>query len=251
MFTESGNVYYKGNSKQQMCLLMRWRHPRNVNLLRHAGGSSSNHPVMLQTSQMAPAAVLLWTSRTPFRILLVCNTQLNCHLRLDKSFSSHSAETSVELPCLLYFEHQIEITCSEWVLLHPSMDLLPAQLWVMPLPQSGICYSLKPFQLLQNGEEDHLNYHRFAIQLLCITLCQTWLHCQTDKDDYFEFIIIVIQASSPLPPCPLPQSPHNPSHCWMILTDWADFKKNMRKTQTRKQKSPLKWKCKYFNWKNY
>lgn len=175
MFTESGNVYCKGNSKQQMCLFMRWRHSRNVSLLCHAGGSSLNHPVMLQTSQMAAAAVLYEHRRLPFTF---CSCAMpNWTATCDLINHSAAIQQRHRWSCpACYFEHQIEITCSEWVLLHPSMDLLPAQLWVMPLPHSGICYSSKLFQLLQNREEAHLNDHRFAIQLLCITLCQTWLH---------------------------------------------------------------------------
>lgn len=110
---------------------------------------------------------LLRTSRTHFGILLRCNGQLNFHLQLDKSFSSHSAQTLVKLACLLLW-------APEWNYLqwassaekHPCIDLLPGQLWAMPLFQSEIWRSLElsqeftgnfvkcvVFELLANGDQ--------------------------------------------------------------------------------------------------
>ena len=136
--------------KYQTCLPVRTR-PSWQPMLSHAlGRSHLQHPI-------GPCQIIRWTSKNPtllpqesslnpenplFCILLMCDSPLNSHLQLDKSLSNHSAQTLVELPCLLLWAPGWNYL--QWVRStenHPSIDLLSGRLWERPLFQSerGCC----------------------------------------------------------------------------------------------------------------
>ena len=136
MFCKSGGQEKKiahGKDIRSVCHVALICHAVNSFPLRIAI-LGRNHRMTLWTSHVACSRTPPWTRRSPFLIPLMCNAPLNCHLQLDKSLSSHSAQTPVKLPGLLLWAPGWNYL--QWVSSakkHPGIDLLPGRLRAMPL----------------------------------------------------------------------------------------------------------------------